>query len=387
MDWPIQPLQIQKRFSPRFCPRRECTAHRLPPNERFAFQRDGSYARKDGRRVPRFRCVVGNHSFSKQAFDPTYYLKRPELLVPVAAGLVAGSAHRQIARSLGCSHTTVTRMSARIGRHAMLLQVLALLHLDELREPLVADHLETFARSQDYPFGAATVVGQSSLFVYALDPAPHRRTGRTSPVQQARLRSLPRQETKGGYAASFTRAIDAVFRLVSPASASPVRLVTDGHEGYRHALSRARFRRTVRHEAHPNPKRGPKGSERSEEAKRRDRAMFANDTLHMLLRHTLAHLGRETIAFGRRLNAVMERLFLAATWRNFVKGVSERRCDRRTPAMLLGLADRPWSWSRVFARRLFPDRLPVPHAWSELYRRAWITPGGPNLPHTLARAF
>lgn len=27
---------------------------------------------------------------------------------------------------------------------------------------------------------------------------------------------------------------------------------------------------------------------------------------------------RETIAFGRRLNAVMERLFLAAVWRNFV---------------------------------------------------------------------
>ena len=48
-------------------------------------------------------------------------MKRPELLIPVAAGLVAGSAHRQIARAVD--------------------------------EPIVFDHFETFEFTQDYRRG------------------------------------------------------------------------------------------------------------------------------------------------------------------------------------------------------------------------------------------
>jgi len=326
---------------------------------------------------------VCERSFSKQAFSPTYYMKRPELLVPVAAGLEAGSGHRQIARTLGCAPSTVTRISARLGRHAMLLHVLSLLHLDDVVEPLVADHFETFGGSQDFPFGVATVVGGRSHFLYSLDPAPHRRTGHRSPFQETRLRRVAPQDPKGGYAASLSRALMAVFSLVDPPS--PLRLVTDGHESYPRAL--ARLRRPIHHEVHPNPERGPKGAPRSPEARRRDVAMFPSDLLHMLLRHSLAHHRRETIAFGRRLNALMERLYLFAIWRNFVKGVSERRNRAETPAMILGLAREPWSWARVLARRLFPDRLPVPRSWIEIYRREWITPGGPNARHALSRAF
>jgi hypothetical protein len=138
---------------------------------------------------------------------------------------------------------------------------------------------------------------------------------------------------------------------------------------------------------HPNPPRGPKGSPRSPEARRRDAAMFPSDLLHLVLRHSLAHHRRETIAFGRRLNAVMERMFLAQAWRNFVKRVSERTSWAPTPAMVLGLAREPWPWSRVFARRLFPGRLSVPPCWMELYRREWVTPGGANSRHELRRAF
>jgi hypothetical protein len=147
------------------------------------------------------------------------------------------------------------------------------------------------------------------------------------------------------------------------------------------------YRDRFRHKVYPNPERGPKGAPRSREARRRDSALFPNDRLHGLLRHSLAHHRRETIAFGRRLNAVMERFFLAAVWRNFVKGRSERRPDGTTPAMRVGVTTSPWSWARILARRLFPDRLEVPESWLELYRREWLTPGGPNTFHRLALAF
>ena len=324
-------------------------------------------------------------TFGKQAFAVSYFLKRPELLVPVFAGLQAGSGHRQLARSLGCAPSTVTRLAARLGRHALLLTATALAELGELREGLVSDHFESFVRAQDYPVGIATVVGKTSWFVYGLDPAPHARTGKRSRFQEAKRKTRPPQPTQGGYTGSMARVLDALLHFFPENQA--IELTTDGHASYIQALGKRRFRGRFQHAAYPNPKRGPKGSPRSRVARVRDRAMFPVDTLHGLLRHSECHHRRETIAFGRRTNAILERLFLATAWRNFVKGVSERKPDRTTPAMKLKLTTEPWSWRRVLARRLFPGRVLLPKSWLEVYRRAWITPGGSNSPHELALAY
>ena len=381
----MQPVEIQARFAPAFCPWRDCRQHTVARRQPFAYEPAGGYYRSDRRRVPRYRCLACLRTFSKQTFAVSYFLKRPELLVPICAGLQAGSAHRQIARSLGCAPSTVTRLSARLGRHALLLNATALLELGSCEEPLVMDHFESFVRTQDYPLGVATVVGHRSWFVYALDPAPHARTGTRSPAQEARRRARPPQPTRGGYTGSVARVLDALLHFFP--QDGEIRLISDGHDAYTRTLTRLRFRDRVHHTAFPNPKRGPKGSPRSKAARQRDAAMFANDLWHMLLRHTAAHHRRETIAFGRRTNAVLERLYLAAVWRNFVKGVSERRPDRTTPAMRLGLAAQPWSCPGVLAGRLFPGRIGVPKSWLELYRRGWPTPGAHNTRHDLALAY
>jgi hypothetical protein len=153
----------------------------------------------------------------------------------------------------------------------------------------------------------------------------------------------------------------------------PLELVTDNHPAYRVALSRHRMQHRFRHQVYPNPPRGPKGSPRSRAAILRDREMFAVDLLHGLIRHSCAHHRRETIAFSRRLNALLERGFLLAAWRNFVKTRSERRSGAPTPAMVLGLARQPWEWPRVLARRLFSSQIPLPPAWRTIYRREWET--------------
>ena len=337
--------------------------------------------------MPRFCCGTCRRTFSRQTFAVSYYRKRPELIRPVAAGLVAGSAHRQIARSLGCAPSTVTRLAARLGRHALLLLSRALGELGgSVEEPFVLDHFETFEFTQDYPFGVATPVGAESWFVYGLDPAPHARTGRRSEIQERRRRLRPGRRTHGGYLGSTRRVLDQLIPLGKRGRDIVVR--GDGHPAYDRATSRHPQRRRLVLERFPNPARGPKGEPRSKEARLRDRAMFPVDLWHKILRHSLAHQRRETIAFGRRLNAVMERLFLAAVWRNFVKRRSERRPRSRTPATHLKLADAPWSWTRVFSRRLFFNRERPPEPWPTLYRRLWITPVLPsNSRHALTRAF
>jgi len=375
MDWPRTPIDRLQVFRPPFCPRQRCPCHRDP--DAFRWCRDGSYVTRRGDRIACFRCRRCRSRFSRKAFSTTYYLKRPELLRPVAAALQAGSAHRQIARTLGCAPSTVTRLSQRLGRHALLLHRLALEELAaRLDEPVVLDHFETFELTQDRPFGVATAVGASSWFLYALDPAPHERTGPRSPYQQRRLDQRPPRDRRGGYPASTRRLLDRLLPLLRPGRS--LRLVGDGHPAYDRAVAVHPRSNEIRLEQHPNPPPRPSGSPPSPRARRRNRAMFPVDALHALLRHSLAAHKRETIAFGRRLNAILERLFLAAVWRNFVKGVSERRRDPTTPAMRLDLTDQPWSWTRVLARRLFPARVGLDGVWRELYRRDWISPDLPT---------
>jgi transposase-like protein len=372
MDWPKTPVERLQAFRPPFCPSPDCPEHHRRDG-RFRFHFKGSYPTRRSDHNQRFRCLSCGATFSERAFSPRYFLKRPELLLPVAAGLVAGSAHRQIARSLGCSPSTVTRLSARIGRHTLLLMGRALAALrGRLAEGIVFDHFETFEFAQDFPFGIATPVGAASWFVYGADPAPHARTGRRSPTQARQLRRRPRRPRRGGYTGSTARMLDSLVLLAAPGDR--LHLVSDDKPQYRHAVDRHPKRRSMRLAQYANPPRGPKGAPRSPEARERDRQMFPVDAWHALIRHSAAHHRRETLAFGRRLNALMERMFLLVVWRNFVKQRSERRPDATTPAMRVGLTDARWDWRRVFARRLFVARETVPHVWRQIYRRDWTSP-------------
>ena len=385
MHWPGTPIEQDACFTPPFCPWPECPRHRHPTG--FRFRSKGSYSTRRRRRVPRFQCLTCRRGFSRQSFATSYYLKRPELLVPAAAGLLAGSAHRQIARSLRCAASTITRLSARLGRHGLLLSARCLSELaGKLNEPIVMDHFESFEFTQDYPFGVATAVGAQSWFVYAIDSAPHRRAGNKSPAQKIRLARRPWRDHKGGYTGSTRRLLTTLVNLTE--RGQPLQLIGDGHSAYTRVARQLRARHAIHLHSYPNPKRGPRGSPRSRQAVLRDRAMFPVDALHALVRHSMAHHRRETIAFGRRINALMERFFLAAAWRNFVKGLSERKPDHDTPAMRVGLTQCRWSWRRLLSRRLFFHRESLPTQWEQLYRRLWFTPlGRPNRRHELIRAF
>ena len=403
MQWPRRPVEQipHQQFRPPHCPWPECPQHRS--EDGFRYKREGSYTRLgDGRRVARFRCKSCGRGFSQQTFSCSYYAKRPRLLPFIAAGLNAGndykkltkktglnagSGHRQIARTLGCAPSTVTRRAAGIGRHSLLLNSLAIEEIGEIQEKLVMDHFETFVSSQLDALGIGTVVGHESWFVYAIDPAPHRRGGRITPVQRRKLAKRKRTAAaRGSVIRSFKRMLDVIGSAVPPEAG--LTLISDAHKAYPKAIKRHRLAGQIRHLVFPNPARGPKDSTPSPEARARDRAMFPVDQLHALWRHSCAHNRRETIAFGRRINAMMERAHLMVVWRNFVKWRSERKPDRTTPAMKLGLADRPWSWPRVLAQRLFPTRQWVPPPWMKLYRRDWDADAtGQYTRHRLKHAF
>jgi len=366
MHWPRLSAESVRpsRFLPPFCPWPACAAHRIPGR---GFQRFGSYRKpSDFRRIPRFRCRDCKRTCSRQTFSTTYYLKRPALLVAVASGLAACSAHRQIARSSHCSKTSVTRMAERLGRHAILFHARCRGELPALNETIVHDHWEVFIGRQDRALGIGTAVGSESWFVYDIDPAPHRGSGRR-PDRKPERGASPRSNRS--YIESIKRTLRGLIPHVS--EGQPLVCNVDGRLDYRVAARAADLKSRVLLRAYPNPKRGPKGTPRSPEAIERDRAMFPVDQLHQLLRHSCADHKRETIAFGRRLESIVGRAHLLAVWKNFIKCRSERRPDRTTPAMRLGMTDTRWRWERVLSRRLFFERELMSDSTRSIYRKGW----------------
>lgn len=369
-------------YVPAFCPWPECPEHqRLTGTLRCSPH--GSYRRQgDGRIVPRFRCGACGRTFSQQSFAFSYYLKRPELSRPIAQGLVAGSAHRQIARSLGCHHSTVTRRSRRLGRHALLLHQIALRDL-LVGEPVIVDDFDSFAGSQYDPCTLPTATGSNSWFLYGFAFARERRRGTMSPAQKRRRAHLERlhgRPPRGAVTGAFRSLIESL-----PPARGRLRLVADDDPAIHRAVGALP---QVTLSAYPNPVRGPKGSPRTPEALERDAAMFPNDQLHRFLRHSEAAHRRETIAFGRSYNGLVERLALFLVWRNLVQARSERHPRDGTTAMYLGVTDRAWTWAQVLAERLHPYRVKAGREVMEFYRRELVIPSLPNeRRHILLRAF
>ena len=255
-------------------------------------------------------------------------------------------------------------MAERLGRHAVVFHARCLTEPIILDEPVVHDHFETFLGRQDQALGVGTAVGSNSWFVYDIDPAPHSGSGRRPDRKGATILRPKR---------AYVRSIRRTFHRLISKVPTDARLIArvDGRIDYRAAMLQSSLASRVRLEIYPNPKRGPKGSPRSAEATLRDWAMFPNDQLHQLIRHTCSDHKRETIAFGRRLESIVGRLHLIAVWKNFIKARSERKPDRSTPAIRIGLTDAPWQWERVLSRRLFPDRIPISRFLRNLYQKRW----------------
>jgi hypothetical protein len=378
LDAPDQrPTSDPDHFVPRFCPHPDCPAHR--EGAPFRFYRHGHYARlAHPQSIPRFRCRICSRSFSSQTFSTTYYLKRPELLAPVARCLVNGECDRHVRRTVapnlhyaphtdvGAAQSSVSRLVPRLGRHAALVLIEA---AGTLTEPVVADDFETFARTQLVPIAVPTVVGHKTAYVYALDQAAHCRGGRITPAQQLavdRLRSAGRLPDPQARAAAWHRVARALCAQV-PAGAT-LHVASDGSTAIAAAFAPRENGVAVNHRTFPNPPRGPKGSPRSREARVRDAALREVDLLHRWFRHSTAHDRRETIAFARCVNALLSRKLLFALSRNFVQPRRERDRGGGTPAMCRGLVDRPLDWSDLLERRRFRARTPpLPPGWAEAY--------------------
>ena len=343
-----------ERFVPPFCPNPACCFHR-EANALWRWVRAGWFRRQARpHRIPRFQCRHCRRHFSSQTFAATYWLRHPERLVPVAHRLLGGSALRQIAREFGASPQSILNLATRLGRHCLLAH-LELAPRGPLHEPLALDSFVSFEYSQFFPCAFHFAAGRASHFFYGFSDSELRRSGRMTPRQKRRRAQL---EARLGRPdpRSVEREVARLLGVIAP-EPQHLELHTDEHTDYpralRHLLHLQVEHRTVSSRAARTP-RNP---------------LFEVNLLDLLVRHCGANHRRETIAFSRRRQAAVERLWLFLFWRNYSKQFSERARDG-TPAMRLGLLDRPLTLEEALRDRRFATRVVVPELWRRYYDRA-----------------
>ena len=341
-------------FIPPFCPRPNCRFHLDPAG--WTWIHFGSYTRQCvPQRIQRFRCCHCGSTFSTQTFSTTYYLKRPDLLPEIFERLLACCGYRQITRALRCPHTTVMSQAARLGRHALLF-----LHKygpkDSVKEPLVIDGFESFAHSQYHPLHLNLAVGADSHFVYAMTFTELRRKGSMTTAQKHQREALERLYGRPEPGA-LTTSIEQLVKLAAPEPRT-LEIRSDEHPAYPRAFKRLEARGwTIGHRCTP-----------SVQARTTGNPLFPVNLLDLLLRHNSANHKRETIAFSKRHQSVVERAALLMLWRNFTKPFSENH-GGGTPAMRVNLRSSPLSVKKLLKDRLFPERVKLPELYDSYYRR------------------
>jgi hypothetical protein len=301
----------------------------------------------------------------------SYWQKRPELIARIFMMVVGCMANRQIARALGCSHSTVAHHVTRLGRHCLLLQARELERVTGLRE-IAIDGFETFEWSQYFPFHHNVAVDvETGYFLYHTD-SPLRRKGRMTANQKRRRAELEQLLGKASPKAVEVAVRELLEQLTSHQHAIAVR--SDDHRAYPRAI--AALACHIEH-------RITSSKERRDERN----PLWEVNLLDLMIRHSTAAHKRETIAWAKRRQASIEKLAIFQVWRNYMKRRREKG-RRVTSAMLLGLAKRPWRVRDALRARIFYDKVTLSPCWGRYYRRKVKTAAlGVNRRHNSIYAF
>jgi hypothetical protein len=161
------------------------------------------------------------------------------------------------------------------------------------------------------------------------------------------------------------RAIDlgtaALLRIACKAPQAIV-IRTDEHQAYPRAL-RKLTHLDITHEMTP-----------SVQARTTGNPLFPVNLVDGLIRHNSANHKRETIAFSKHAQGLIERVAWLLVWRNCCKPFSENH-GGGTPATRAGLKQHPMSIEGLLQWRLFTKRLAVPQEWKRYYDRLEHAPG------------
>ena len=338
--------------APPFCPNATCLFHGESTTS-WQWVRAGFYSRcASPQRIRRYRCVHCLRYFSDQTFSPDYWLKRPELLLPLFHAATHCSGFRQMARALDCSPQTAMRQTMRLGRHAVLFHEQ---HRPKgpLTEPICVDGLRNFEYSQYHPSEFHIVVGKDTRFIHGFTHSELRRMGTMTKGQQKRRTEIEKEVGKPD-PASVRKEVANVLAIATAGSEQGT-IHSDKNKEYPRAIRTLdHLKGFAHHTITSRAKRDAKNP------------LFAVNVTDLMVRHSMANQKRETIAFSKTIASAVARMWVFVTWRNYRQWFSEGK-KGGSPAMRVGAEKHRWRARRILGRRLFPTRIELPESWRPHY--------------------
>jgi len=354
-----------------FCPRSNCPNH-FPDSTPGWFDYHGTYT-SSGVVRQRYRCKHCGKTFSARTLSIDYWTHRTIDYGELITHFASGYSVRGLARYFHTTTHTIQNRFSRLARNIMAMQT-SLHHTLTLNEQLVADGLEAFCVSQDFPNNIHLLAGKRSQFLYGLNYALMRRKGRKTEEQKKRCEKLyprvdfTRHPIKRTFKELLVQLTQVAHRSVS------VQLYTDERKQYRFALDEDPFTCQLRVYG--------KFSHRtvnSTAPRTLSNDLFSVNYLDREVRKDVAEFHRETVCFGRNVNNSLERLCVYFFHHNFMKryriGVTG---ENRTHAEVAGLMKKTVRRIRrtVMRKRSFYHDGSVTYGgfFDELWRRELPTP-------------
>jgi transposase-like protein len=345
---------IEDSFVPEHCPYPHCPTN---ADQTFRWIKWGWHGRQRAPfRVRRYQCLGCERTFSTQTFRGTYWQKRPDIDRLVQDSGRSCSGNRQIATMIGCSHTTVANKVERLARQGLRFHLQTLAKAPKLTGGLCFDGFASFEYAQYFPYWMNLGVHKETSFVLGFTESPQRRRGTMTPRQKRR-----RAELEDEYGTPDGDAVEVgtreLLESVRPFfDLTKTTLVSDLCPFYPAAVRDAGFEGV------------PWTQVPGRAARTTDNPLFEINLADLLIRHGNSSQKRETIAFNKRRQAGLERAWLWATWRNYMRPRNVKEKDD-PPAVQAGLQPRALGFEDIFGTRIFGWRQNTPAAWDRQLRR------------------
>lgn len=353
------------------CPESNCPNHKPHTCDQW-FDYHGSYQSCE-KKVQRYRCRRCGRTFSERTLSIDYWTHSHIDYRAIIALFTSGFSLRALARYF---NTTIKTIQNRIGRLARtIIPTLSVIqHSIALKEHLVADGLENFCVSQDFPNNIHILVGKDSQYLYGFNYALLRRKGKKTDKQRLRCQTIYKKVDFTRHTITRTfRELVAQMKLVNGAAA-PLALYTDKKEQYQLAL---RTDETMLSMARQG--RFKHLSISSQAARTRSNNLFAANYMDREVRKDVAEFHRETVCFGRNVCNMLERLCVYFYHHNFIKIYRIAVAgENRSHAEVAGVDDKEVERIRedVVTRRRFlsDEKIEQGGFFDELWRRRIPTP-------------
>jgi hypothetical protein len=278
-----------------------------------------------------------------------------------------------LARYFQTNTQTIQNRFGRLARNSITVFT-SLHHLLELNEHLVADGLENFCVSQDFPNNIHLLAGKQSQFLYGFNYALMRRKGRKTEKQKKRCAALYARVDFSTYTIKRTFRELLIQMMHVAHHASSFSLFTDEKQQYQFALREDPF--TCRLRVYD---RFSHFTINSKAPRTVYNDLFSVNYLDREVRKDIPEFHRESVCFPRNVCNCLERLCVYFFHHNFIKryriGVVG---EQRTHAEVAGIAKEQVELIRrkVVKNRSFYHDGSVSYGgfFDELWRRVIPTP-------------